>query len=258
MQRSACAASGSSATVSWSADDCGKIRAQTTKIRLLQNLTTLSFLATNCPDNWSFEVVRFELLPHVQLAAPRQCVKVAVVALILSPVSTRLHSVSSSTENYNCCESTNLLYRPLVSCCEDGLFRHFNQQLKVIFPGDSGSEAAMKRVLFWGFETEKSFEVLEKLEKTAAGSSSSLTLLTTILPAGSGMFIFGLFLKKKNKKVELYFPWTGTVEIWVSKCRPDTFQNTIHVLTIKAAILYYDVVFILPLLKIHISRCSPN
>ena len=169
---------------------------RSTKIRLLQKLTTLSFLATNCPDNWSFEVVRFELLPHVQLAAPRQCVKVAVVALILSPVSTRLHSVSSSTENYNCCESTNLLYGPLVSCCEDGLFRHFNRQLNVIFPGDSGSEAAMKRVLFWGFETEKTFEVLEKLEKTAAGSSSSLTLLTTILPAGSGMFIFGLFLKQ--------------------------------------------------------------
>lgn len=190
MQRSACAASGSSATVSWSADDCGKIRAQTTKIRLLQNLTTLSFLATNCPDNWSFDVVRFEIAPRAACSSSAMCESCSCPYLISS-----IHPTALGVELDR---KLQLLWinGPLVSCCEDGLFRHFNQQLKVIFPGDSGSEAAMKRVLFWGFGTEKSFEVLEKLEKTAAGSSSSLTLLTTILPAGSGMFIFGLFLKQ--------------------------------------------------------------
>ena len=193
MQRSACAASGSSATVSWSADDCGKIRAQTTKIRLLQNLTTLSFLATNCPDNWSFDVVRFEIAPRAACSSSAMCESCSCCPYLISSIHPTALGVELDRK-------LQLLWidGPLVSRCEDGLFRHFNQQLKVIFPGDSGSEAAMKRVLFWSFE--KTFEVLEKLEKTAAGSSSSLTLLTTILPAGSGMFIFVLLLKNIQTK----------------------------------------------------------
>ena len=204
MQRSACAASGSSATVSWSADDCGKIRAQTTKIRLLQNLTTLSFLATNCPDNLSFDVVRFELLPHVQLAARGQCVKVAVVALILSPVSTRLHSVSSSTENYNCCESTDHSCLAVKMDCLDIL----TSSWKWFFQVTAAQKQQWKGFCFEVLKFRENFWGFGKTRENCSGLKFILNSSHYNSACGlRHVYIWTLFEKKQKTRIIFSLNW---------------------------------------------------